>query len=190
VPVIELEPDPELADLLFRTRRQTISWYLRTKPVVAAGALAAMILAASLSFGMSSSSRSRAHHPPTAPALPTAPPTLPDRFALTPPRTAPRSSLLSPTNSAPPPTTNLRFEFRATVHCPAPATLVITGTGTGTNTLHVTGPGTTGAASGDQIGLSVSGPEGTYTLTDTDSGGHPGLFWASHGSPCYPGPSI
>jgi hypothetical protein len=38
--------------------------------------------------------------------------------------------------------------------------------------------------SGDQIVLSVTGLDGTYTLIDTDSGGNPGVFWASHGSAC------
>jgi hypothetical protein len=90
---------------------------------------------------------------------------------------------------APPPTTNLGFAFTATVDCAAPVTLVVTGTGTGTNTLHVTEPATTSVASGDQIVLSITGAEGTYTLIDTDSGGHPGVFWASHGSRCYSWPS-
>jgi hypothetical protein len=39
---------------------------------------------------------------------------------------------------------------------------------------------------GDQIVLSVTGPKGTYTLIDTDSGDHPGVFWTSRGSPCKP----
>lgn len=185
---LRLEPDPELTELLFRTRRQTISWYLLSTPVVAA-ALAATILGMSLWFGMGSSPRSPAHHHLTPLAHPTAPPTVPGTVSI-PHRRAPRSPLPSPTTVAPPPTTNLGFAYRATVHCPAPVTLVVTGTGTGTNTLHVTGPDPTQVASADDIVLSVTGPKGTYTIIDTDSGGHPGVFWTSHGSPCYPSASI
>jgi hypothetical protein len=188
MPIIQLEPDPELTDLLFRTRRQTISWYLLSKPAVAAGALSAMILAVLLSFGMGSSSPSPAHHHPISLARPTAPPTVASGFGFTPGRTAPRTPLPSPTTVAPPPTMNPGFGYTATVHCPAPVTLVVTGTGTGTNTLHVTGPATTRVASGREIVLSVTGPTGIYTLVDTDSGSRPGVFWASGGSRCYGDP--
>jgi hypothetical protein len=184
VPVIQLEPDPKLAHLLCRTRRQTIFWYLRSKPVVAAGALAATILAVSLWFGMGSSARSPAHHHLTRLAQPTAPPTVPSGFGSARGRTAPRRPLPSPTAVAPRPTTKPGFAYAATVHCPAPVTLVVTGTGTGTNILHISGPGATRDASGDDIVLSVTGPGGTYKLVDSDSGGHPGVFWAAHGSIC------
>ena len=183
---LRLEPDPEHTELLFRTRHQTISWYLLSRPVVAVGALAATILAMSLSFGMGSSSRSAAHHHLAALAHPAAPPTVPPRIGSTPRRTAPRSPIPSPTTAAPPPTTNFGSAFTATIHCPVPLTLVVTGTGTGTNTLEVTGPAATLTASGDDIVLSMTGPKGTYTIIDSDSGGHPGVFWAAHRSLCYP----
>ena len=189
-PVIQFEPDPELAHLLFRTGRQTISWYLLSKPVVAAGTVAAMVLAVSLSSGCT---RHRAVRLSTI-RLPS-PVQLPRRPYL--PGSIPRDAgqhveahVPSPTAAVPPPTTTLGSTFSATVQCRAPVTLVVTGTGTGTNTLHVTGPATTRTASGREIVLFVAGPEGTYTLVDTDSGGHPGVFWASHGSVCYPRFSI
>jgi hypothetical protein len=185
MPIFQLEPDPELTELLFRTRRQTIFWYLLSKPAAAAGALAATIFAMSLWFGLGSSSRIPAHHHLTSRAHPTAAPTVPHGLASTPPRTAPRSPRSSPARVALPPTTSPGFAYRVTVHCVSRVTLVVTGTGTGTNTLVVTGPATTRGVSGDEIILSVTGPEGTYTLIDTDRGGHPGVFWASHGSSCY-----
>jgi hypothetical protein len=99
-------------------------------------------------------------------------------------RSAPRNPLPSPTTVAPLPTTNPGFAYTATVHCPAPVTLVVTGTGIGTNTLYVTGPGATRVASGDDVVLTITGPDGNYKLVDSDSGGHPGVFWAAHGSIC------
>jgi hypothetical protein len=73
------------------------------------------------------------------------------------------------------------------VFCLSPVTLVVTGTGTGSNTLSVAGPTGAKVATGDDVTLTVAGPTGTYTVTDTDTGGHPGVFWASHGSTCASG---
>jgi hypothetical protein len=185
VPIIQLEPNADLPELLFRTRRQTISWYMLSKPVVAAGALAAMILAVSLWFAIGSSSSSPVHHPRAGLTHPNVPRIAPSGFVSPPDQPRYRNSFPSRTTVAPPPTTSLRFAFTARVDCPAPVTLNITGTGTGSNTLRVTGPTPARAASGDQIALSVTGPAGTYTITDTDRSGHPGIFWASHGSSCY-----
>src|SRR5437899_304639 len=87
---LQLEPDPKLTELLLRTRRQTLSWYLRSTPVVIAGALATTILAMSVWFEVGSSSLSPAHHHLTTPADGTAPPTVAG-IVSTPHQRAPRS---------------------------------------------------------------------------------------------------
>lgn len=62
-----------------------------------------------------------------------------------------------------------------TLTCPVATTLTATGSGVGSNTLNLTGPGMHRAATGARPLFTVRVQAGSFTATDTDTGGQPSV---------------
>jgi hypothetical protein len=58
-----------------------------------------------------------------------------------------------------------------TLTCPVATTLTATGTGAGSNALSLTGPGVHRTGAGRRVSFTVQVQPGSYTATDTDTGG-------------------
>lgn len=59
--------------------------------------------------------------------------------------------------------------------CPVATTLTATGSGVGSNTLSLSGPGVHRTAAGARPSFTVQVPAGSFTATDTDTGGQPSV---------------
>lgn len=203
----ELAPSEEPYSLL-RSRRQSALWYLwRVRvPLIVIGVVAVTAVALTSATGAKRPLPPQATRPKTTvPTTPTTSP-VPTSVPLTVPTTTPTTSPVQTTvptttpTTTPVPTTTptttpvsttvptttpttspvtQTLTYSVTVSCPVGTTLTAVGTGSGVNTLTVSGGSSPPRSeTGSPVTISVNGP-GVFDLSDTDTGGTPGIRWST-----------